>query len=164
MHVSTHKHAKAWAHLQNIQKHLYNSSFSSTQCLCLLHATICYSRRARWPSLLALLRVQNATPCLLHTQIRARGPHRARNVAESAWTPYGSFCLCLRSTNSQAQAAHVSRLLEGQKWDMSNGWDSLIDCLERLKAWTVTPLPLHRHLCAGVPGKSQPQQFFSWQL
>ncbi|KAK7171833.1 hypothetical protein R3I93_004204 [Phoxinus phoxinus] len=116
---------KAWARLQNTRKHLqehWNLSFSGTQgCHRYTpHTTICYCKRARWPPLSALLRVQNATPCLLHTQIRARGPHRPRNVAESAWTPYGSFCLCLRSTNSQAQAVHVSRLAGGTQ--MGSVW------------------------------------------
>lgn len=53
---------------------------------------LCYSSTVRWPLLLAL----NATPYKLHSQIRAREPHRSRNVAESARTRSVSFCLRLR--------------------------------------------------------------------
>lgn len=114
-------------HFSRMHGNIYkNTTLSSTQSFHPLNirSTICYSRRARWPPLSARLRAQNATPVLLHTQIRARDPHRARNVAESAWTPYRSHCLCLRRTNSPAQAAHVSRLLEGTT-KMGSVWSGI---------------------------------------
>lgn len=95
-----------------------------------VRSTICYSWRASWPPLSARLRAQNATP---HPN-KGKGPSPAGNVAESAWTPYGSLCLCLIITDGQAQAAHVSWLLEGKTkmgsvWSRI-GWYCLINCLE----------------------------------
>jgi len=70
-------------HVSRIHKNIYKNSETCLSVVLKVATTIFYSRRARWPPLSALLRVQKATPCLLHTQIRARGPHQPRNVAES---------------------------------------------------------------------------------